>query len=125
MKHFGSIRNGKLILKDRIRFDNEIEAFENKEIVIRIREKRDARSLEQNSLWWVWCTILAFELGYTKDEMSTILKYKFLQRTNVIDGKEIITLKSTATLSKDEFNLLLNDVYYWANDTLNIILPRE
>ena len=57
--------------------------------------------------------------------MSTILKYKFLQRTNVIDGKEIITLKSTATLSKDEFNLLLNDVNYWSNDTLNIILPRE
>jgi hypothetical protein len=125
MKHFGTVKNGKLILKDRSKFDREIEAFEDHDIVIRIRKKRDARSMEQNSLWWVWCSILAFELGYTKDEMATILKYKFLQRTNVIDGKEIITIKSTTTLTKDEFNLLLNDVYYWSNDTLNIILPRE
>jgi len=125
MKHFGRVRNGKLILKDRTKFDSDIEAFEDKEIVIRIREKRDARSMEQNSLWWVWCSILGYELGYLKDEMATILKYKFLQRTKVVNGKEIITLKSTTTLSKDEFNLLLNDVYFWANDSLNIILPRE
>nr|MCK4930411.1 hypothetical protein [Nanoarchaeota archaeon] len=125
MKHFGEIINGKLKLKDRIRFDDELEEFEGKEIVIKIREKRDGRSIEQNSLFWVWATLIGAELGYTKQEMAMIIKYKFLQRSEVVEGKEVLIIKSTATLSKDEFNQFLSEVYFWANDTLNIRLPNE
>jgi hypothetical protein len=125
MKCFGIVVKGKLKLKDQIRFNNDLQAFEGKEIVIKIRKKEDGRSIEQNALWWQWMAIIGNSIGHTKEDMHTILKYKFLQRTKVIDGKEIITLKSTATLNKDEFNQLINDVFFWANDTLNINLPRE
>jgi|TARA_R100000664_G_C2749130_1_gene136526 hypothetical protein len=125
MKYFGIVTKGKLKLKDQTRFNNTLQSFEGKEVVIKIREKEDGRSIEQNALWWRWMTIIGSSIGHTKEEMHTILKYKFLQRTKIVDGKEIITLKSTATLSKDEFNQLINDVFFWANDTLNIRLPNE
>ena len=125
MKYYGIVINGQLKLKDQIRFNNTLQSFEGKEVVIKIREKEDGRSIEQNALWWSWMTIISNSIGHTKEEMHTILKYKFLQRTKVIDGKEIITLKSTATLDKNEFNQLINDVSFWANDTLNIRLPNE
>ena len=125
MKYYGTVRSGQLKLKDQIRFNNTLKSFEGKEVVIKIREKEDGRSVEQNALWWSWMAIIGNSIGHTKEEMHTILKYKFLQRTKVIDGKEIITLKSTATLDKNEFNQLINDVFFWANDTLNIRLPNE
>jgi hypothetical protein len=125
MKHFGTVKNGKLILKDKIRFKNEVQSYNGKEVVIKIREKQDSRSIEQNALWWTWMTIIGNSIGYSKEDMHKVLKYKFLKRKEVKDGVETIVIKSTATLSKNEFNQLLNDVYYWANDTLNIRLPSE
>lgn len=125
MKHFGKVLRGKLILKDRVRFKNELSDLEGRDIVIKVREKETGRSIEQNSLFWVWMSIIGAEIGYTKQEMAMIIKYKFLQRTKVIDGEYVTTIKSTATLSQDEFTQFLSDIYFWANDTLSIALPNE
>ena len=43
----------------------------------------------------------------------------------MIDGEIHQGLKSTTTLSKEEFSKLTKDVFYWANDTLKINLPNE
>ena len=38
MKQFGRVENGKLKLKDKIKFNNDLSKFEGKDIVIKIRE---------------------------------------------------------------------------------------
>ena len=43
----------------------------------------------------------------------------------MIDGELHQGLKSTTTLTKEEFGKLTQEVFYWANDTLNINLPNE
>lgn len=43
-----------------------------------IREHKKNRSLDQNALYWKWVTIIADELGYTKDEYHEIAKEKHL-----------------------------------------------
>ena len=94
-------------------------------VVIEIREAENVRTNQQNKLWWSWMNIIADELGYSKQEIHDILKYKFLLREEMIDGEIHQSLKSTTTLTKKEFNKLTEDVFYWANDTFNINLPNE
>ena len=69
--------------------------------------------------------IIGDTIGYSKNEMHELLKVKFLTREYILDGETKKYIKSTATLSKQEFNKLTNDVFFWANDTLSINLPHE
>jgi hypothetical protein len=126
MKQFGRVENGKLRLKDKIRFYNDLSKFEGKDIVIKIREVEVGRSIEQNALYWKWVDIISKELGYHQQEMNMLIKYKFLKRETINEhGYVTIDLKSTATLTKEEFSKLMNEVLFWANDTFNINLPSN
>lgn len=126
MKQFGRVENGKLKLKDKIRFNNDLSKFEGKDIVIKIREVEVGRSIEQNALYWKWVDIISKELGYHQQEMNMLIKYKFLKKETINEhGSVTIDLKSTATLTKEEFSKLMNEVLFWANDTFNINLPSN
>ena len=126
MKQFGRVENGKLKLKDKIRFYNDLSKFEGKDIVIKIWEVEVGRSIEQNALYWKWVDIISKELGYHQQEMNMLIKYKFLKKETINEhGSVTIDLKSTATLTKEEFSKLMNDVLFWANDTFNINLPSN
>ena len=94
-------------------------------VTVDIRINEDPRTNRQNKLWWAWMKIIGRELGYTKNEIHDILKYKFLLREEIIEGETQQYVKSTSTLTKKEFNKLTSDVHFWANDTLNINLPNE
>jgi len=65
------------------------------EIIIR-KHKKD-RSLEQNSLLWKWLTIIANELGTSKEEQHEFFKDKFLvniyQRDNPDYADMVQTLR--------------------------------
>lgn len=126
MKHFGKIIKGKLILKDQIRFKNNLNELEGKEVVVKIREVEHGRSIDQNALWWKWIDIISNEIGMTKEETHNLLKYKFLKRDTIKkDGKIETILKGTSTLTVPEFNKLMSEVLYFASDTLNINLPSN
>ena len=126
MKVFGTVKEGKLKLNNKRKFDDSLIKFEGKEVEIRIRERSSNRSREQNSLYWKWVDIMAKEIGYTKEEMHTLIKYKFLKR-NVVDddGVEQEIIKSTTTLTSKEFSLFMNELLYWSNSTFNINLPTN
>lgn len=48
------------------------------EVEILIREPSKDRSLLQNQLYWMWVTIIADELGHTKEEIHEDLKKRLL-----------------------------------------------
>ena len=124
MKAFGTIKNGKLILNNERRFNDNLNIFEGEEIEIRIKVRTNNRSNEQNSLYWKWINIMSEETGFTKEEMHELIKYKFLKRTSINNnGVEEVKLKSTTTLTVKEFTKLMDDILYWSNNTLNINLP--
>ncbi len=126
MKAFGKIEKGKIIFDDKAKFLNSIAKMEDGiKIVLEVREAKDVRTNSQNRLWWKWMEIISSELGYEKQEIHDILKYKFLLREEMMDGEIHQNLKSTTTLTKKEFNKLTQDVFFWANDTFNINLPNE
>ena len=124
MKAFGTVKNGKLILNNERRFNDNLNIFEGEEIEIRIKVRTNNRSNEQNSLYWKWINIMSEETGFTKEEMHELIKYKFLKRTSINNnGIEEVKLKSTTTLTVKEFTKLMENILYWSNNTLNINLP--
>ena len=126
MKQFGKIINKKLVLNNKSDFNKQLEQFEGKEIVIKIIERNNKRTNDQNSLLWTWINLLSNYTGYTKEEMKEMLQYKFLSREKLNEnGKIEIYLKGTSTLSKKEFNDFMNEVSMWSNSTLNIPLPSN
>ena len=124
MKQFGTIKKGVLILNNKKRFQDELLSLEGKNVVIKITERNNNRTKDQNSLFWKWVEIISNETGYTKEETKELIQYKFLQRERIdAEGYTETYLKGTSTLSKKEFNQFMNEVSYWSNSTLNITLP--
>tara|TARA_R100001509_G_C4857401_1_gene212198 strand:- start:94 stop:474 length:381 start_codon:yes stop_codon:yes gene_type:complete len=126
LKYSVKISKGKIIYQTNTKLLEYIQTISDDTIAeIEITLLEDSRSNKQNKLWWTWAKIIGDTLGYSKNEIHDILKAKFLTREYIQDGKTKKYIKSTATLSKSEFNKLTNDVFFWANDTLNINLPHE
>ena len=127
MKAFGKVVKGKIIFDDKAKFLNDVAKFNDDiKIVIEVREAKDIRTNAQNRLYWKWVEIISNELGYQdKQEIHNILKYKFLLKEEVINGEIHQGLKSTTTLTKEEFGKLTQYIFFWANDTFNINLPNE
>ena len=124
MKAFGEIKKGKLILNNKQHFQDQLIELEGMDVVIKIIERNNNRTKDQNSLFWSWVAILSDNTGYTKEEMKELIQVKFLQRERLdADGYTETYIKGTSTLSKKEFNDLMNDISYWSNTTLQITLP--
>ena len=122
----GKIIKGKIVWDNKTTLVDYIRGIEDgTKVEVEITETPDIRTNKQNKLWWAWMQIIGNELGYSKNEIHDILKYKFLLREEINDGETTQHLKSTATLTKTEFNKLTQDVFFWANDTLNINLPND
>ena len=126
MKSFGIIKNHKLILNNKEQFNKQLIELEGKDVVIKIIERNNKRTNDQNSLFWNWIKILSDYTGYTKEEMKEMVCYKFLKRERVDNkGYTETYLQGTSTLSKKEFNEFMNEVSMWSNTTLNITLPSN
>jgi len=83
------------------------------------------RSSEQNN-WLHGCIhILAKELGYSKEEMKSIVKMKFLKREKVDEktGEVFEYLAETHKLDKMEFSELMEELLHWSDTTFGILLP--
>ena len=114
------------MFNNKAKFLNDVAKFdEGTIIVLSINEAKDVRTNQQNKLWWAWMQIIGDTIGYSKNETHDIMKYKFLLREETIEGETHQYIKSTTTLSKEDFNKIAQDVFFWANDTLNIKLPNE
>ncbi len=86
---------------------------------------RAKRSDAQNKYWWSCITILANELGYTKDEMHEIAKCKLCKKSMVHQetGEVLEYLASTTSFNKMEFAEITEQLGIWAAQSFNVILP--
>lgn len=103
----------------------ELKEFSGKRVEITIEKLRSTRSSRQNRLWWLYMTILSKEVGYTKDEMHVICKFKFLKREKVDEktGEVFEYIGKSSKLTKSEFSDMTTDLIRWASETFNIVLP--
>lgn len=126
MKLFGKIHSNKIVWKNKTQLVDHIRSFKEGTVVsVEIIEAEESRSINQNRLWWKWIEILSKETGNTKEDMHTLMKYKYLLKEKMIEGELHQIIGTTTTLSKEEFSKLMKEMFFWANDTLNVMLPNE
>ena len=91
---------------------------------INLREARLRSTSENKYYWGVVLDILSNELGYTKEEMHSVLKNLFLKELIHIKGKEFESVKSTAELTTTEFEEYLSDIRVFASKDFSIWIPE-
>jgi len=94
--------------------------------VIKIASYRKKRSVNQNEYYWgVVLKYLAFEAGYTADEMHELMKRKFLayQKTNQKTGEIETFSGETKGLNTEHFEEYLEKVRTFAFDFYDCLIP--
>lgn len=92
---------------------------------VTVDDKKETRRTCQNALLWKWYGIIGGELGYTKDEIHNLMRFKHLgMQTVEIAGETIETLPSTTRLSVGEMSEYMESVSRFAGQ-MNIRLPME
>lgn len=121
----GKIENGKLFINNRHQFDSDITNTQNCKVSITIQRIKSRRSFHQNKYYWIVVGIIASEVGYTKDELHEVLKYKFLKKElpNKITGEIETIIRSTTDLSISEFQEYIQSIVIWAGE-LGIQIPQ-
>lgn len=125
LHYYSNVNGGKLQKNVRIQIANELKEFNGKRIEIKIQKLKSVRSQQQNRYWWAIITILAKEIGYTKNEMHEILKFKFLKRSKIVEstGEVLEYIESTTKLNKSDFADMTSELIRWSAETFNVILP--
>ena len=117
---YGRVSRGSLQADSR--FHSYLGSLEGLEIEIVVRKKRSKRSDQVNRYYWgVVVSMIADHCGYTKDECHDALKLKFLGSRP--DENGLTKMRSTASLSKDEFSQYLNSVVQFAAISLSVFIP--
>jgi hypothetical protein len=120
----GNIKDGRLILKDELRFKNYVKALAG-EVDLTIQKHRSARSLKANAYYFgVVLAVISFDTGFTVDEVHDIFKRKFLSYSKAYKGKNFQFTRSTAKLNSFDFSEYIGKIKNYVATELNIIVPE-
>ena len=98
---------------------------DGKKYSVEIKLKREKRSVDQNSLMWLWLSCIYDETGNDKDTLHEYFKEKFLGSENRIAFNQSVTVRnSTTKLDTKQFTDYLERIQQFANVELGIILPN-
>lgn len=123
--YFSEFKQGELLIRNRMLLQQECEKSGLKEFEVIVKSRSKSRSSQQNRYYWTCVTIVANELGYSKEEMHSIIGYKFLRREIVSDktGEVFEYIKSTTKLTTTEFVVFVDELIKWSAESLSIVLP--
>jgi phage pi2 protein 07 len=124
IEYYGRVKDGQLFIGKRKDFDEAIKRFEGREVEVIVQKKRFIRSVQQNRLWWLYMDILHKKLGYSKEEVHELCKFRFLKREKVIEstGEVMEYLESTTRLTRTQFAETIDKLVQWAAE-MNIVMP--
>lgn len=127
---YARIEGGKLIIPNRVRFDQEIASFPDQQVTITVK-KAGKRSTPQNNYYHGVVVESVrhrmIELGHKldHDETHEWLKKEFNYQELANESGELIGrfALSTTDLNKEEFAVYLDKIMEWAASILNIYIP--
>jgi len=88
----------------------------NKIWKVTISESKPLRSLSQNDRYWIILKELGEYLGYSDIELHELLKWKYLSLQKEIAGQLVTVIKSTSSLTTEEFMEYNNNIERFASD---------
>lgn len=96
----------------------------NGRYVVTIVKEKEPRSLDQNSLMWMWFTCISDETQTPVQDVHDYYCVKFLRRKIDWNGVERTVVEGTRKLDKERMSTFLDQVQADALTELGIRLPR-
>ncbi len=90
---------------------------------VTIKRHGEKRTINQNSLMWLWLTCIERETGTPKDDIYLYYCARVLSRPMVINGKTTWVHGTTSSLTKDEMQRFLDFIQADAATEFGITLP--
>ncbi len=90
---------------------------------VTVKKKVKQRTLNQNSLYWQWVTIIGNHLGYFKDGMHEVLKTMFIDPELMVVNDIEFQVRSIKKLTTKQMSDYMDKVSLWANAEMGIFLP--
>ena len=98
---------------------------DGKKFNVDIKQKREIRTVSQNSLYWLWLTCIMAETGNDKDYLHVYFGKKYLkQEQRIVFNYPVAITVSTTSLDTLQFKHYLDRVQQFANVELGINLPN-
>ncbi len=125
------VRNRRLFIEDRRRFDDAVAALDDRrDYEVVIRRLHANRSQQSNRYYWaVVVALLSEHTGYTPDETHELLKMQFIpKRLAFLDGNgevkgEFVVGGSTRKMTTAEFQSYIESIRVWAAQELSVVIP--
>lgn len=101
-----------------------IDEIFDKEKRVKIEQAKEKRSIDQNSLMWLWIACISQETGNSTAMLHTEFKEMFLPfKTVILFGKEKREYTSTTELDTLQFKKYLDSIQLFASEN-GITLPN-
>lgn len=100
-----------------------LQTLLNGRYTVTIRREREPRSLDQNSLMWMWFACISRETGTPQQDVHDYYCAKFLRRHIEWNGTERTVVEGTSGLSKERMTEFLDQVQADAQTEFGIRLP--
>jgi hypothetical protein len=126
----GAIKKGRLEVRNRKRFAEQLRRMRDGEVIITVARHVATRSQQQNRWYWgVIVELLSEHTGYTPDELHEVLKAKFIPKKLALqDGNgeikgEFVIGGTTTGMDKIEFGEYCESIRRWAAEELDVVIP--
>ena len=89
-----------------------------------VKKKRKDRTIDQNSLYWLWITCISMETGQDKEDIHEFFKKKYLgmKECQAFNLTFFIPC-STTKLDTVQMKNYLDEIQIFSNVELGIVLP--
>ena len=103
----------------------KINLLTNGEYIVTINRIKSHRTIPQNKLYRLWLNLIAEETGHSENDLHAYFKAVFLEKQyKVLFNEEVEIEASTTRLSRKEFTTFLDNIYLFAIEKLEMILPK-
>ena len=120
-----SKKDGEVQYKDYMlrNLENALGIITNGNYLLSIKKEVKKRTLDQNSLMWLWFACIEHETGTNKNDIHDYYCMLFLRRTASINGEDRVIISGTSKLNTAQFTDFLNKVQADAASEFGIKLP--
>jgi hypothetical protein len=85
---------------------------------------KSKRSIDQNSLYWLWLAAIESETGNSKEDLHEYFKDKYLgYKVNNVFDSEVKTRISTTKINTKEFTDYLEKIHLFVLEEIGVNLP--
>lgn len=118
-----SIKKGVLTYDNERYFRGTIQLIPDTDVRVIIEPVKGTRSKAANRyLWGVVYPLIGASVGYSAEELHSVMKSMFLKTKRLWRGTDITILKSTTELTTDEFGEFIEKVIKQGNE-LGVEIP--